>query len=183
MKEQESSRGISIEVIQRPETKWIIKRAKEATRYFEYCKEVGCAVWAELSNIENALGEPVGMWLPKHLIKPSTSVYVQGIEVPLDGDSIIVEGYEVILLPPCKYMRFQGMPYEEKDFMKAISALQNDIQKFDPTLHGYRWALEKHPRFQLEPKAHRGYMEAWPVKALAEETDFKNKGHSSDLFL
>jgi hypothetical protein len=52
--------------------------------YFEYCEEVGCEVWNEVGQIEPALHEPMGLWLPEALLKPNTSSYVQGVEVPLD---------------------------------------------------------------------------------------------------
>jgi len=42
----------------------------------------------------------------------------------------------------------------------------NHIEKFDPSLYGYQWALETAPRFQLAPMGYRGYIEARPVKAI-----------------
>ena len=44
--------------------------------------------------------EPIGMWLPSHLINKGTSQYVQGVEVPLDYSNDIPDGYELIELPP-----------------------------------------------------------------------------------
>lgn len=31
------------------------------------------------ADVKRALYEPIGMWLPKHLITPGTSTYVQGV--------------------------------------------------------------------------------------------------------
>lgn len=106
------------------------------------------------------------MWLPVHLIKPGTSEYVQGVEVPLDYSNAVPEGYELMELPPCKMMVFQGEPYNDDDFMDAIGEVWKHIEKFDPSVYGYRWAPEAAPRFQLAPMGYRGYIEARPVEAI-----------------
>ena len=66
-------------------------------------------------------GEPVCLWLPKHLIPEGTSEYVQGVEVPMDYDGQIPEGFDIIELPKCKYMMFQGEPFEEETLVKQLS--------------------------------------------------------------
>lgn len=141
-------------------------RGKEATDYFEYCEEVGCDVWAVLSSVKEALYEPIGMWLPKHLIKEGTSQYVQGVEVPVDYTNDVPDGFELIELPPCKLMVFQGEPYNDDDFMDEIGEVWKHIEKFNPTVYGYHWAPEIAPRFQLAPMGYRGYIEARPVEAI-----------------
>ena len=78
MLEKKSSKMVFAQVIDRPERKVLLKRGIQATEYFAYCEEVGCDIWAFLSSVKEALYEPIGMWLPKHLIKPGTSTYVQG---------------------------------------------------------------------------------------------------------
>jgi len=45
------------------------------------------------------------------------------VEVPLDYSSPIPEGYDLIDLPPCKTMIFQGEQYDDADFEQAISNL------------------------------------------------------------
>lgn len=40
------------------------------------------------------------------------------------------------------------------------------MAEYDPTLYGYAWADEAAPRFQLEPRGSRGYIEARPVRRL-----------------
>ncbi|HEX2974855.1 MAG TPA: AraC family transcriptional regulator, partial [Bacteroidales bacterium] len=97
----EKSKTGFVQVIERPERKVLLKRGIKATEYFAYCKEVGCDVWSVLTSVKEALYEPIGMWLPKHLIKAGTSQYVQGVELPLDYNKTIPEGYEIITLPPC----------------------------------------------------------------------------------
>ena len=100
---------------------------------------------------------------PNHLIKEGTSKYVQGVELPLDYHGEIPEGYDLIELPECRMMIFQGEPYEDVDFMEAIGEIWKHIEKFDPGVYGYKWDPEAAPRFQLAPMGHRGYIEALPV--------------------
>jgi AraC family transcriptional regulator len=75
---------VFVQVVDRPSRKLIIKRGIKAAHYFEYCEEVGCEIWNELSAIKEALYEPIGMWLPESLRKPGTSVYAMGVEMPSD---------------------------------------------------------------------------------------------------
>ncbi len=96
---------------------------------------------------------------------PNTSKYVQGVEIPETYQGIIPEGFELIDLPPSLVMIFQGEPYEEEAFMDAIGAVWEHIEKFDPKLYGYTFDLGQ-PRFQMEPRGYRGYIEGRPVKPL-----------------
>lgn len=157
---------IFIQVVDKPQRKALIKRGIHATHYFEYCEEVGCDVWNTLSNIKNALSEPAGMWLPKNLILPNTSSYVQGIEVPTDYTENIPDGYDLIDLPQCQMMVFQGPPFEEKQFEGAIESIWKAIETYNPETHGFSWAPELAPRMQLEPLCARGYIEMVPVKKI-----------------
>ncbi|HWR60942.1 MAG TPA: helix-turn-helix domain-containing protein [Clostridia bacterium] len=157
---------VFVQVVDRPARKLILKRGVKATYYFEYCDEVGCDVWDMLSGIREALYEPIGMWLPESLQKPGTSVYAQGVEVPPDYSGRVPDGYELIDLPPCKMMIFQGQPYEEDKFEEAIGELWEVMKKYDPELYGFKWADEDGPRFQLAPLGYRGYIEARPVRLL-----------------
>lgn len=166
MSETNKTKSVFVQVIERPARKVLLKRGLKATEYFAYCEEVGCDVWSVLTSVKEAFYEPIGMWLPKHLIKDGTSQYVQGVEVPIDYANIIPEGYDLIELPPCKMMVFQGEPYNDDDFGDAIGEVWQHIEKFDPTLYGFAWAVEEAPRFQLAPMGYRGYIEARPVKAL-----------------
>jgi AraC family transcriptional regulator len=162
--EKKETSTIFVQVIERPERKLILKRGKKATEYFGYCEEVGCDIWGLLTSVKEALYEPIGMWLPKKLQPEGTSEYAQGVEVPLDYAGEIPEGFELIALEPCKMMIFQGEPYDDAYFESAILALQAAIDRYDPSLYGYRWADEDAPRFQLEPEGYRGYIEGRLVK-------------------
>lgn len=157
---------VFVQVIDRPARKLILKRGIKATYYFEYCEEVGCDVWDILSGIKEALYEPIGMWMPENLQKPGTSVYAQGVEVPLDFEGTIPEGYEIIELPPCKMAVFQGQPFDDEKFEQAIGELWEVMKSYNPEIYGFKWADEDGPRFQLAPMGYRGYIEARPVRQI-----------------
>lgn len=157
---------VFVQVVERPKRKVILKRGVKAAHYFEYCEEVGCDVWEVLSGIKDALYEPIGMWLPDSMIKPGTSKYVQGVEVAADYKGEIPEGYEIIDLPPCSMMVFQGQPFDDDKFEDAIGGLWEVMKKYGPSVYGFEWADEDAPRFQLAPLGYRGYIEARPVRAL-----------------
>lgn len=156
-------KSIFVQIIERPERKCLVKRGRKATEYFEYCEEVGCDVWSVLTSVKEALYEPIGMWMPSNLIPDNTSKYVQGVELPLTYDKDIPEGYEMIVLPPCTMMVFQGEPYDDDNFECEIGEVWQHIEKFNPEIYGYQWAPEKAPRFQLAPMGYRGYIEARSV--------------------
>lgn len=166
MTSKANANTVFVQVVDRPTRKLILKRGIKATHYFEYCEEVGCEVWDVLSGIKEAMYEPIGMWLPENLRKPDTSVYAQGVEVPANYASEVPEGFELIDLPLCKMMVFQGQPYDDEKFQEAIGELWEVMKTYNPELYGFAWADEDGPRFQLEPQGYRGYIEARPVRQL-----------------
>ncbi|HCC34992.1 MAG TPA: AraC family transcriptional regulator [Ruminococcaceae bacterium] len=160
------SQSVFVQVIERPERKLILKRGVKAADYFEYVEETGCDVWGLLYSIKEALYEPIGMWLPDAFRAPGTSVYAQGVEVPADYSGVVPEGFELITLPACKLMVFQGQPFEDEHFDEAIADLWEVMNTYKPELYGFEWADEDAPRFQMEPQGYRGYIEARPVRQL-----------------
>ena len=164
-KDMSEMKSVFVQVIEKPERKVIIKRGKVATEYFKYCEEVGCDVWGLLCSMKSICGEPVCLWLPKKYIAEGTSEYVQGVEVAIDYSGEIPEGFDVIELPKCKYIMFQGEPFEEEDFCEAIEEIWSAINKYNPTAIGYKWD-DSNPRIQLEPIGTRGYIELHPVKDI-----------------
>ena len=158
----ENLRNVFIQVVEKPSRKIIIKRGVKATEYFTYSEEVGCDVWGLLQSIKSIGGEAVCLWLPPAYQKPETSEYVQGVEVALDYNGIIPDGFDVVELPPAKYLMFQGEPFAEEDFMQAIEEVQVSIEKYDPSTIGYSWD-KQNPRIQLEPIGTRGYIELLPI--------------------
>ncbi len=167
MEKPDTIQAIFVQVIERPARKLILRRGIKAEDYYAYCEEVGCDVWSILCSVKEALYEPVGLWLPDYLILPDTSRYVQGVEVNLYYDKPLPDEFELLELPACKMMVFQGEPYDDAQFELAIGSIWNHIKKFDPTLYGYRWAPQAAPRFQMEPLGYRGYIEALPVEPVA----------------
>lgn len=162
-KQMENVKTVFIQELQKPERKVLVKRGVMATDYFAYCEEVGCDVWGLLQSIKSISGEPVCLWLPKAYMKPGTSEYVQGVEVPADYDGIIPDGIDVIKLPAARYLMFKGEPFDEEEYCKAIEELQEVIRKYDPSVICAQWD-KSNPRIQLEPIGKRGYIELLPIK-------------------
>jgi hypothetical protein len=163
---------IFTQIIERPARKLILKRGKSAEDYFSYCGEVGCGesgnstAWDELTKIKEALYEPVGLWLPENMIKPGTGVYAHGVEVPADYAGDVPDGFDVIDLPACEMMVFQGEPYNDDTFDVAVGLTMERIEKFNPEVYGYRYAPSLAPRMQLAPEGWRGYIEMKPVENM-----------------
>jgi AraC family transcriptional regulator len=157
------AKAIFVQIIERPKRKAIIKRATTATEYFTYCEEVGCDVWGILTSIKEALNEPMGMWLSNQMMKPNTSLYVQGVEVPDTYQGIIPEGFDVIDLPVCELVLFQGEPYEDTDFRNQIGFVMESIEKYNPKVYGFTYDPNGY-RFQYEPQGYRGYIEGRVIK-------------------
>ena len=155
--------NIFIQIIHKPARKVLCKRGIKAEDYFPYCEEVGCDVWGLLLSMDSLCGEPVSLWLPTQYRKPNTSTYVQGVEVAMDYDGSIPEGFDVIDLPEADYLMFQGEPFAEEDYCDAIMAVQQAMDGYDPTVIGYTWD-DHNPRIQLEPRGNRGYIELRAVR-------------------
>ncbi len=156
-------KNVFIQVIGKPERKVIIKRGKAAEDYFAYCEEVGCDVWGTLMSMDSLCGEPVCLWLPESYKKEDTSTYVQGVEVDADYSGAVPDGFDVITLPEAEYLMFQGEPFNEEDYCEAITAVQNSMNGYDPSVIGYKWD-DENPRIQLEPRGERGYIELKAVR-------------------
>lgn len=161
----ENVKNVFIQVIDKPRHKVIIKRGIKADEYWDYCQEVGCDVWGILTSMKSLCGEPVCLWLPEKYRKPNTSKYVQGVEIAIDYAGKIPDGFDVIELPAAKYLMFQGEPFAEENYCEAIQAVENSMDKYDPSVIGYKWD-EENPRIQLEPLGERGYIELKAVKPV-----------------
>lgn len=160
----ENLQNVFIQLVHKPERKVIIKRGKTAKGYWAYCSEVGCDVWGILTSMDSLCGEPVCLTLTEQYIKPETSTYVQGVEVDVDYDGVVPDGFDVITLPEADYLMFQGEPYAEEDYGKAIKSVQSAIEKYNPSAIGYEWD-DENPSIQLEPRGERGYIELKAVKS------------------
>lgn len=158
------SSAIFTQVVERPKRKLLLKYAKTAAHYFAYCEEVGCDVWGVLISVKDALYEPVGCWLPQSLRADGTGEYAQGVEVPFDYSGEVPEGFDLIDLPACKMMIFQGEPFKDEDFEDAIGEMWKHLPKFNPQIYGYAWDDDAAPKMQLSPEGWRGYIEMRPVR-------------------
>lgn len=165
-KMEKTSSTIFVQIVDRPARKVVLKRGKTANGYFEFCEEVGCDIWGILCSIPNALYEPVGMWMPDNLRPEGTSYYTQGVEVPINWEGNMPESFEILELPPCKMLMFQGQPYDDEKFLDAIGDLCEQTKNYNPEIYGYNWADNIAPKIQLAPMGYRGYIEGRPVVAL-----------------
>ena len=166
-KKMKEVKNVFIQCIHKPKRKALIKRGKTADEYFKYCEEVGCDVWGLLTSMHSISGEPVCMWLPEEYRIPGTSKYVQGVEVSMDFKGIIPDDFDIIQLPECDYLMFQGEPFREEDYCQAIEEVQESIKKYNPETMGWKWDTNN-PRIQLEPIGTRGYIEIMPIKQFRQ---------------
>jgi AraC family transcriptional regulator len=157
---------VFVQVISKPERKLICKKGIKAEDYFAYCEEVGCDVWDTLLSIDDALGEPMGMWLGDNMVESGTSKYIQGIEVPMNYNRKVPLGFSMMSMPACEVMIFQGPPYPDAEFSEAIGQLWQVMEHYDPHRVGYQWADDLGGSFQLEPRGERGYIEGRTVKRV-----------------
>jgi AraC-like DNA-binding protein len=160
----EPVKTVFVKAVEKPARKALIKRGRTAEDYYQYCGEVGCDIWGLLLSIRQAVGEPVGLWLPEAMKPAGTSTYVQGVELAADETMEAPDGYEIIDLPAATYLCFQGEPFAEELFEQAIDEVWEAVRKFDPAHYGFAWD-DKNPRIQLEPRGERGYIEMLPAIA------------------
>ena len=163
---------IFTQIVERPARKLILRRSRKAEDYFAYAEEIGCgegggsAAWDVLCEIKEALYEPVGLWLPDTMRPEGTGIYAHGVEVPDDFRGEVPDGFDMIGLPPCKLIVFQGEPYKDEDFQEAVGLCMDRIAAFNPEVYGYQYAPELAPRMQLSPQGWRGYIEMMPVISI-----------------
>ena len=151
--------------VSRPARKLILLRSVKAICYFSYCEEVGCD-WHDkiLCAIPERLENPALLTLPPNLIKPGTGNTASGIEVPFDYDKPIPPRFDIIELPPCTMLFFNGDPFEkEEDYGIAIGSLWNQMNTYDPASDGYRYAPALAPYFNFGASAATGARMARPA--------------------
>ena len=160
---------VTVTMVQRPARKLVLLRSTTATEYFSFCEEVGCDWHGMLDSIPEKLETSALLTLPKALVKPNTSATAGGVEVPADYVKPIPDGYEIIDLPPCAMLVFQGMPFEnEADFGDAIGIVFEAIDHYKPEVYGYRFDENAAPRFNLGATAETGARMMVPVKAIGK---------------
>ena len=163
--EKKVSATVTVTLAERMERKMIILRSKRAQDYFSYCEEVGCDWEGVLNSVAERFDNAAIITLPQHLIAAGTSTVAAGIEVPADYAKKLPEGYEVIDMPPCRMLYFQGMPYEkEEDFGEAIGIVLEAIANYRPELYGRSFAYDDAPQFNFGASAKTGAKIAVPVR-------------------
>jgi len=167
MPKEPISRTMTVTAVERPARKLILVRSVKATEYFSYCEEMGCDWEGVFNSISEKFDTSALLTLPPNLIKPGTGNTASGVEVPLDYNKTIPTGYDVIELPPCTMLYFQGAPFEdENDFGEAIGTLWDIMNTYDPTQYSWQYAPELAPYFNFGTLAKRGAKMARPVKEV-----------------
>lgn len=162
----ENTNTVFVQVVERPARRLILQRAKKATGYWDYCEEMGCDAEGILASIKGSLYEMMGMWMPPNLRPAGTAEYAMGVEMPADYAGPVPEGMDIVGLPPCKYMIFQGEPYKDEEMGQACAMLDKAFAAYKPEAHGWEWADGDGPMFQYAPMPERGCVLARPVKKI-----------------
>ena len=158
------SRVVFVQIIARPERKLVLKRVAASSEIFEHWSENGGEIRDELKTISFTMSEPLGLWIPPAMRSPEALEFAWGVEVSANHNGSIPKDFEIIELPACWMMAFQGPPYDKGRVGEAIKVVRAAIKRFDPEVYGYEWAGDDAPRLYWEPVGCRGYIEAWPVR-------------------
>ncbi len=54
----------------------------------------------------------------------------------MDYAGDIPKSFDVVTLPACEYLTFQGEPFKEEDYCQAIAAVQCATEKYGPSVIG-----------------------------------------------
>ncbi|NLG82008.1 MAG: helix-turn-helix transcriptional regulator [Bacilli bacterium] len=164
------SRTVTVTVVERPARKLIFLR-HNGNDYLSACEEVGCDWEGLLNSIPEKFDTAALGRLPKFLIKPNTNGQAFFVEVPLDYCKPIPEGYEIAELPPCTYLYFNGMPYEDpSDFPYAIKIVNEAVANYP--FRQFGWEISDDAPFLgmgAEPKT--GARAAVPVKRIIKAAE------------
>lgn len=151
----------------RPKRKLIYLPSQKAEEYLSYCEEMGCEWEGLLNSINERFDTAALIELPDFLVKPGFSKIAAGVEVPLDCQCSLPEGYESAELAECTMLYFQSEPYEnEEDFCQAIEDTYGAIEKYQPQRYGYDFAYDLAPSFNFGAEAATGAKIAVPAKKL-----------------
>jgi AraC-like DNA-binding protein len=143
MANEKVSPTVTVTVVERPARKLIFLR-HNATDYFSACKEVGCDWEGFYNSIPEKFDTAAGGLLPKFLIKPGTNGQAFFVEVPLDYNKPIPDGYESAKLSPCTYLYFNGTPFKDQnDFCAAIGILNEAIETYPFDRFGWKRSEER----------------------------------------
>ncbi len=165
MSNEKVSRTVMVTTVERPARKLIFLR-HNATDYFSACEEVGCDWEGFYNSIPEKFDTAAGGLLPRFLIQPSTNGQAFFVEVPMDYDKPIPDKYEIAELPPCTYLFFNGMPFEDQnDFPIAIGILNEAIENYPFERFGWEKS-EEAPYLGMGAESETGARSAVPVRRI-----------------
>ena len=151
--------------VNRPKRKLIYLTSRSATDYLSYCEEVGCDWEGLLNSIPEKFDTAALIDLPDFLHEKGISKIASGVEVPLDYEKPLPDGYEIAELPECIMLYFQSEPYENPDdFGKYIGQVFKAIEHYDFERYGYVLANNIAPSLNLGADTRTGARIAIPVK-------------------
>lgn len=155
--------------VNRPKRKLIYLPSKSAADYFSYCEEVGCNWEGLLNSIPEKFDTASLIDLPDFLHKESLSKIAAGVEVPLDYDKPLPDGYKVAELTECIMLYFQSEPYENPDdFGNRIGQVFKAIENYSLERYGYQSAKDIAPTLNLGAEPEIGARVAIPVRKTNE---------------
>jgi len=169
MEKGKISRVVTVTAVERPARKLILLRAKNTLDgdYLEFCEEMGCDWEGLLNSVPEKFDSSALLTLPSRFVKNGTSNTAAGVEVPADYCKPIPGGYDIIDLPPCTMLYFNGASYgDENDFCEAIGIATEAVHNYDPTQFEYKNADEVAPFFNFGASAATGARLAKPVERI-----------------
>ncbi len=153
--------------VNRSKRKLIYLPSKSATDYLSYCEEVGCNWEGLLNSIPEKFDAAALIDLPDSLQKKDISKIAAGVEVPLDYEKPLPDGYEVAELPECVMLYFQSEPYDNPDdFGKYIGQVFKAIENYNLERYGYKHAASIAPTLNLGAEPEIGARIAIPVERI-----------------
>ena len=153
--------------VAKTERKLIFQPSRKAKDYFTYCEEMGCEWEGLLNSIPEKLDTAALIELPDGLREEGFSAIASGIEVPLNFDKPLPEGYKTAILDNCTMLYFQSEPYEkDEDFCIAIDSTYRAIRQYDPSSFGYQYDYSSAPTFNYGADSSAGARIAVPVKKV-----------------
>ena len=150
--------------VSRPKRKLVYLPSVAASDYLSYCEEVGCDWEGLLNSIPEKFDTAALIELPGFLCVKEKSNIASGVEVPLDYEKPLPEGYAVAELPECVMLYFQSEPYDDPDdFSKYIGQVFRAIDNYDFERYGYVQARNIAPSLNLGADTKTGARVAVPV--------------------
>lgn len=160
-----------VTAVSRPRRKLIFLRSKtgrsDECGYWSFCQEMGCEWEGLLNSMPQKFDTAAFLMLPASLAEEEQSLAAAGIEVPLEYDGEIPEGYEVAELDACEMLYFQTQKYEsEEDFVTYLTAVGKAMMQYDYETYGFARDDSLAPVFNFGAYAQYGAKMAVPVRRV-----------------